>query len=204
MIKNIVFDMGRVLVDYDPVRVCRQRTKSEEEVEAVRKALFQSEEWILLDEDMITEEEAMDRVKRRLPNEHLRQLADWSMAHWHEYNLDPKEGMEELIQELKEKGYQIYLCSNVSLRFFEFKDRIPGIQFFDGILISAKERLIKPNPAIYQRLFEKFSICPEESFFIDDLPANIESSKKCGMNGYCFADGSVENLRICFKEKSIL
>ncbi len=204
MIWNIVFDMGKVLVGYDPVAVCRQYTDSEDDIELLRKELFASREWVLLDEGTITEEEAMRRVRGRLPDQRMRDMADACMAHWHEYNIIPTDEMGDLVKELKEKGYGIYLCSNMSLRLRVFEDRLPGIRYFDGILVSAEEKLLKPDPAIYERLFEKFGIKASESYFIDDLPANIEGAKKCGMDGYCFADGDIARLRAELKRRKIL
>lgn len=195
MIRNIVFDMGRVLLNYDPLKVCWQYTDSEEDVKRMDQALFSSPEWILLDNGLITEDEAMAIVKGRLEEDRLKEMAHQCMAHWHEYNISPKEGMGELVRDLKEKGYRIYLCSNASHRLRVYQNEIPGIQLFDGILVSAEERLLKPDPAIYQRLFDKFSIAPEESYFIDDLKANIDGAKEAGMDGYCFADGDVERLK---------
>lgn len=200
MIKNIVFDMGKVLMDYEPVKVCRQFTDREEDVALMEKELFSSREWVLLDQGTITEEEAMERVKRRLPDERLRTLVEDCMQHWHEYNISPKPGMEALVTELKEKGFGIYLCSNASLRLRVYENRLPGIEYFDGTLVSAEEHLLKPDPAIYERLFEKYSLQPEECFFIDDIEANIEGAGQCGMAGYCFADGDVEKLRQYLRE----
>lgn len=204
MIKNIVFDMGRVLLDYEPLKVCRQYTDRTDEVEQLDRALFSSPEWVLLDRGDITEEEAMAVVRERLPNERLKHMADLCMAHWHEYNISPMQGMGELVKEIKERGYHIYLCSNASLRLRVFMNRIPGIEYFDGVLISAEERLLKPEPAIYMRLFEKFSIRPEESFFIDDLIANIEGAKACGMDGYCFADQDTGRLKAALCELGVV
>ena len=108
------------------------------------------------------------------------------------------------MKELKEKGCGIYLCSNCSVRLRVFEQEIPGIEYFDGTLVSAEEKLAKPNPAIYERLFEKFHLKAEECFFIDDRQDNIDSAKGCGMDGYCFADGNVERLRAYMGEMEIL
>ncbi|MGI6055269.1 MAG: HAD family hydrolase [Clostridium sp.] len=204
MIRNMVFDMGRVLLDYDPVGVCRHYTEDESAIGIIRRELFESEEWRLLDLGAIGEEEALKRVFRRLPEESLKILARKSLEHWHEFNLTPKPGMGELVRELKERGLGIYLCSNASLRLRVFEWMIPGIECFDGTLVSAEERLVKPDPAIYQRLFEKFSLKPEECFFIDDLSANIAGAERCGMEGYCFFDGDVGRLRKILRERGIL
>lgn len=204
MIRNIVFDMGMVLLEYDPVKVCWEYTDNPEDVEWMRRELFESKEWSLLDEGTLTDAQALERVQKRLPNEHLRWLAKESLEHWHEYNIWAKPGMGELVKELKEKGYGIYLCSNCSVRLRVFEHEIPGIEYFDGTLVSAEEKLAKPNPAIYERLFEKFHIKAEECFFIDDRQDNIDSAKGCGMDGYCFADGNVERLRAYMEEMEIL
>lgn len=195
MIRNIVFDMGRVLLDYEPIKVCYVYTNDESEIGRLRDELFFSEEWMLLDKGEITEEEALERIGKRLQSDRLRRLAKLCLDHWHEYNISPKPGMEELVRDLKDKGYRIYLCSNASHRLRVFEDQIPGSRYFDGTIVSAEERLLKPDPAIYRRLFEKYSLLPKESFFIDDLPENIEGARSCGMDGYCFSDGDVETLR---------
>lgn len=204
MIRNIVFDMGRVLLEYDPIKVCFEYTDSKEDVQKIDKALFSSPEWIMLDKGVITEEQAMEIVRSRLNDQRLRDMADQCMANWHIYNIHPKEGMKELVQELKGRGHRIYLCSNASLRLRVYENQIPGIEHFDGVLVSAEEQLIKPDTAIYQRLFEKFQLLPEESYFIDDLQVNIDGAKEAGMDGYCFADGDVVRLREKLKELAIL
>ena len=126
MIKNIVFDMGRVLLDYDAVRVCWQYTDSSEDVELMSRELFFAEEWVLLDRGTITEEEALRRVQKRLPDERTREMARLCLAHWHEFNIEPKPGMRELVMQIKEAGCAVYLCSNASHRLRVFEKEIPG------------------------------------------------------------------------------
>ena len=87
MIRNIVFDMGMVLLEYDPVKVCWEYTDNPEDVEWMHRELFDSKEWSLLDEGTLTDAQALERVQKRLPNEHLRWLAKESLEHWHEYNI---------------------------------------------------------------------------------------------------------------------
>ena len=195
MIRNVVFDMGKVLLDYDAVAVCRQYTQDAGEIGLIRRELFEGPEWELLDQGLITEAEAIKRVGGRLADGRLVRLAEECLAHWHEYNLSPVPGMDGLVRDLKQAGYGIYLCSNVSLRFRVFEKEMPGTAYFDGMLISAEEKLVKPDPAIYERLFSRFHLRPEECFFIDDLPANIEAARRCGMDGYCFTDGDEAALR---------
>lgn len=194
MIKNIVFDMGKVLVDYDSMRVCAHYIEDAHDRKQVRTAVFVSPEWLLLDMGVISEEQALKQICGRLP-ERLHEAAGLCMRDWHKYCMRPIREMAPVIRSLKTRGYGIYLCSNASMRLLEcYKEVIPAIDCFDGILFSAPEKCIKPQREIYERLFERFGLCPEECFFIDDLALNIEGAGACGMDGYCFSDGDIEKL----------
>ena len=186
--------MGKVLLNYDAYRCCRQFLEDPKDQEIMANYLFSSGEWILLDMGVMSEEQAMRRIKHRLPS-HLHEAADLCMEHWHEYCMWPIDGMKELVAELKQKGYRIYLCSNASLRMTAHQQLIPGIEYFDGVLFSAEVRCMKPQKEMYDHLFCRFRLKPEECFFIDDLDINIEGAKACGMDGYCFADEDVTALK---------
>lgn len=194
MIKQIVFDMGKVLVDYVPDAVCRHYMTDEQEIQEVCTSVFVSPEWVLLDMGVMEEEEALARMQSRLRTEHAREMAALCFWHWHEYNMWTMEGMEELLKRLHEAGYGIYLCSNASVRLLTCYPKVlPGIPYFDGILFSAAEKCIKPQKEIYERLFERYHLKPEECYFIDDQPLNIQGAERCGMAGYVY-DGDREKL----------
>lgn len=196
MIKNIVFDMGKVLLDYDSERVCRHFIKDEAERKKVETAVFISPEWILMDMGVLSDEDGLARMVKRLDTDHEKEMARICLEHWHEYCMWEKDGMADLVKELKADGYGIYLCSNASARLLScYRDVIPGIEYFDGVLFSAEVKCMKPQKEMYVHLFERFDLKPEECFFIDDLQMNIDGARDCGMDGYCFADGDVEKLR---------
>lgn len=196
MIKNIVFDMGNVLVRYDSMRVCSQYIEDEDEKRLVNTSVFVSPEWLMLDMGLISEEEALKKMQARLPGAHAKEMAKLCLEHWHEYCMWEIEGMRDLVKELKERGFGIYLCSNASLRMLScYRQVIPAIELFDGVLFSAEVKCMKPQKEMYHHLYERFRLKPEECFFVDDLPANIQGARETGMNGYCFADGNVEKLK---------
>lgn len=196
MIKNIVFDMGQVLVGYDGDLVCRHFIEDENERREVNTAVFLSPEWVFLDMGVMPEETALKKMQSRLDTEHKREMAALCFYHWHEYNMKAKEGMEELVRWLKSMGYGIYLCSNASVRLLTcYKEIIPAVECFDGLLFSAEVLCIKPQKEMYEHLFKRFHLKPEECFFIDDLDLNIEGARACGMDGYCFKDGDVAGLK---------
>ena len=110
------------------------------------------------------------------------------------------EGMGDLVRRLKAAGYGIYLCSNASVRLsLCWQKVIPAAEMFDGILFSGPEKCMKPQKEIYERLFARFSLKPEECVFIDDQPLNIQGSEECGMRGYVY-DGNRERLEMWLTE----
>ena len=74
---------------------------------------------------------------------------------------------------------------------------------FDGVLISADYKLLKPEKEIYLALYDKFSLKPEECYFIDDVQKNIDGAKATGMDGHCYYHGDIEILRTAMREKGI-
>lgn len=194
-IKNIVFDMGKVLVGYDAMRACRAYLDDEADQELVCSVVFVSPEWVFLDMGIISDEEALGRMYARLP-ERLYEAARLCMENWHRHCMWTMTEMEPVVRRLKARGFGIYLCSNAAIRLTEcYPDVIPAIDCFDGVLFSAEEKCIKPQEMIYERLFDRFDLIPGECFFIDDVQMNIDGARKCGMDGYCFADGDIEKLK---------
>lgn len=96
-------------------RVCRHFSEDEALIRKVSTAVFVSPEWLMLDMG-ISEEEGLSQILARLDSGGGEGTGEKKLAHWHEYNMYHKEGMEELVRELKEEGYRIYLCSNASVR----------------------------------------------------------------------------------------
>ena len=184
MIKNILFDMGNVLIYFDRNLFMDRLGLEEADKKLLTRELFLSLEWARMDRGSLVEPQAVESISRRLP-ERLHDAAEKLVSHWDE-PLIPVPGMYELIRELKSAGYGIYLLSNASLRQHEYWPRIEASQFFDGTLISADEGLMKPQPEIYRLILERFGLKAEESFFIDDLPSNIEGAFYCNMPGAVF------------------
>lgn len=184
MIKNILFDMGNVLIHFDRKAFLDRLDITEEEKQLLLREVFLSVEWVQMDRGTLCEETAEPLMCQRLP-EHLHGAVHQLVSLWDEPML-PVAGMAELVEELKSNGYGIYLLSNASIRQHIYWPRIPGWQFFDGKVISADEKVMKPHPDYYRIALERFSLKPEECFFIDDVPANIEGARYCGIPGAVF------------------
>ncbi len=184
MIRNIVFDMGGVLIAWDPARIVARLGLSGEDARLLRREVFQSVEWVSLDRGTLSEREALERFSRRLP-ERLHEAAIRCVYWWKE-ELWPTEGMAELIRELDSLGYGIYLLSNATSALHGYFPRIPGAEHFRGLLVSADWKLLKPQREIYEKLFSEQKLEPAECLFLDDYPPNVEGAERCGMPGLVF------------------
>lgn len=199
MIKNIVFDMGNVLIDFSPKEYLSEIIEDPLVVEKVYQEMFCHSEWSELDRGAVSEDEALASISARIPA--YKEYVKHVMTTWFK-KLKPIEGMFELVRDLRQQGYQIYLLSNASPRIYEYMHNIPAIQFFDGYLISCDIRVNKPDLKIYQSLMCKYDLIAEECIFIDDLARNVDGAKAAGWQGYVFK-GAVD-LRHYFIEKHIL
>ena len=186
MIKNIILDMGGVLMRFDTKALIERLGLSEEDSRILHREVFMSLEWARQDRGSLTEEEACASICARTP-EHLHTAVKDLIYRW-ERPILPIEGMEALLKSLKQNGYRIYLLSNANSRQHVYWPDVPGSQYFDGTLISADVKLVKPQPEIYHLACTTFHLVPEECAYIDDLPLNAEGAYYIGMHAFVFHD----------------
>ena len=193
MIRNIVFDMGNVLVVFDPQRFMdNEGITDPKDRELINRELFHNIEWAQMDLGVLTEETAEPLVLKRIPDrlkEHVSRLLHQWWA-----RRECIDGMEALVRELKEAGYKIYLLSNASVKQHIYWPQFEMSKQFDGKLISCDLGIVKPNPEIYRRFTDKFGLKPEECLFVDDMTANAAAAVSCGWKGIVF-QGSADDLR---------
>lgn len=184
MIKNIVFDMGNVLLDYNPEVPLDAFCKTEEEKAVIRKELFGGPEWIQGDLGNMTNEERYESVKQRVPEAVYPALKkcvyEWDIC------MKPIPGAMEFCEYIRQKGCGLYVLSNASDAFYDYFPKFAPLDFFDGIVVSADIHIIKPDIRIYQHLLEIYHLVPEECLFIDDREDNVEGAKQVGMSGEVF------------------
>jgi putative hydrolase of the HAD superfamily len=185
MIQNIVFDMGGVLLRFEPELFVSRYTDSEEDRTLLVREVYRSCEWVQLDRGSLTGEEVWQAVCARLP-ERLHGIARKLIFEWDQPAPLPVEGMEELVRELRGNGYGIYLLSNAGVRHHEYWQHLPVSKLFDKTVISADLLLLKPEKEIYEELYRQCGLDPAECLFIDDLPTNIEGARCTGMDGCVF------------------
>lgn len=184
MLKNIIFDFGNVIMNYNPDEILNHYELSPEDHDLIRKTIFESKEWGEIDSGKITEEEATEIFISKVPDK-LKSKVKQIMATWPE-NVDFYEPVFNYMEELRKQGYKIYGLSNTGMQFANFVKNSEMGNYFDGYVFSAQEKLMKPDRRIYERLIARYILNPEESIFIDDLKANTDAAKKLGMLAFTF------------------
>lgn len=201
MIKNIVFDMGGVILEFNLKKTVEKEFVPEYHDVIYEHVFGENSVWKTLDEGIYTYDQVIPGILEKLPSE-LHEKVSAMVTDFYDY-MPPFPETYELIKELKEKGYKIYLLSNATPRFFDRFLDVPAFKYFDGFFISALYKLLKPNREIYEAFCNKFSLDPTECFFIDDLEANIEGAKKYGMKGFVFKAPDTTELRKALREQGV-
>lgn len=184
MIRNIIFDIGNVLTDFRWKEFLKDKGFDDEMITRIAKASVESPLWKEFDRGVLDGEELMLRFIDSDPEigEELHKAYDdiHGMVTIRDYAIG-------WVQELKTKGYKVWYLSNFSEKAEkECADSIAFIPYMDGGILSWKDKLIKPDPKIYQLLMERFGLVAQECVFIDDLPENVQGAIDQGMHGIVF------------------
>ena len=175
MIKNIIFDLGNVLLSFKPEEFLLQFTSDKEYIKQFVTKITRSKLWLDLDRGFESLENAEIIFISRYPEEE--ELISLFFKHWMEM-LTPIEENISILLDLSESGYNTYILSNYIKEAFKFvKEKFDFFTLFDGQIISGEENVIKPEKAIYETLLRRYQLIPEESLFIDDV-FFFEASKK--------------------------
>lgn len=189
--KNIIFDFGNVLAAFKEEELSHRFCTTEANNRLFKKLVFDN--WQSLDEGSVELSDYIETALSQTP-EHLKTDISNYFNTWYKH-LIPLTDTWDFVKELKEAGYSVYILSNAPVQFAEHAAECYGVvKEFDGIVFSAPIRLVKPEPEIYQYLFNTYHLKPEECFFIDDKPSNIEAGKALGMNGIIFT-GNIEAVK---------
>ena len=183
--RNVVFDMGGVLLRWEPEVYARNVTDNDEDAGLVLEALFKGSAWTLSDAGVFGPETVLMEACHALP-ERLHGAAAEALRRFPSMQAVIPE-VNELGRRLKERGYGVYILSNVSSRFrSEFAPRIPLCDVADGALVSAEEHMMKPDPIIFLRFCERFGVEPASCLFVDDTAVNCVGAERAGMHAFHF------------------
>lgn len=177
--KNIIFDIGNVLLSFQPERFLKQYY-DEKTMGDLLTIIFCSDEWLELDLGNLTIDETINIFSKRNP--HYKEEIYFILKHWTEM-MTPIQENVDIAYKLKEKGYSLYILSNFHEEAIkEMYNKYPFFTIFDGGVISAYEHIMKPNPKFYQILLDRYHLNPHECLFIDDMLANVTIANRLGIS----------------------
>lgn len=176
--KTIVFDLGGVLIDWNPRYLYKKMFASADEMEYFLANICPPQWNALLDAGRPFAE-ALAEAKAKFPA-YAAQIDAYG-ARWGEMLGGAVEGSVAVLRDVKAKGYPLYALTNWSAETFPVaQEKYAFLTWFDGVLVSGAEKLAKPDPAIYKRLLAKFNLRADECIFIDDNEANVAAARKLG------------------------
>ena len=184
MIRNVVFDMGNVILDFSAKRYLDTWVEAEADKALLMRELFDSIEWVMTDHGTLDNKGLCSAVCARVP-QRLHAAVGNIIAHWWE-DMPVLPGMEELIRGLLEEGYRLYVLSNVGEYHSLLQPKIPHIERFSGVFFSSQWKMLKPEVEIYRTFCAHFGLVPDECLFIDDRKDNAYGAQRIGMHGLAY------------------
>ena len=188
MIKNIIFDIGNVIVRWDPLLVMKRTFPDHKNPSEMVEKICKNPLWYDLNLGKITEEEAIHQYSKLL-NETKETMTQ--LMHHVKTTQTLLPGSVELIKKLHHKGYNLTILSdNVNEVITHLKKTYNFWIYFKGAVISSEVGYLKPQPEIFLTLIEKCDLIPGETLFFDDLVKNVEGARKLGIHAILFKDAA--------------
>ncbi len=195
MIKNIIFDLGGVIINYDKNKIINEFAKTDEEKNYLMEKNFKAPEWEKCDLGKITNKEACDLINNRENNIYLEMTKDFWQRWYKTQNIN--EEVVEIAKKLKSKGYNLYVLSNMANSTYEYFRAHEFFKLCTGIIISAQEHVKKPNEKIFNILLNRYNLIADECLFIDDddTGKSYENANRLGIQGRRVIPNRSEDIR---------
>ncbi len=188
--KNIIFDYGNTIAAFEPRDIIKKfGIKDEQKITLLCDKAFDRKYWDKLDIGTLSQEDFIKNVKAELPHA-LHNVAEQICNGWIN-RLPYIDGIEKLIERLKNDGFKLYILSNISKHFSQNRKETGIFKMFDGLVFSAEISMVKPDRNIFEYILNKYSLVPEETVFIDDNADNINAANRLNIKAYLF-DGNAD------------
>lgn len=187
-IKNVVFDLGGVMINYNPRQFIADLGYDKEKGDVLCDAIFHDPAWVDMDRGInTTYHMAVEKFVEHHPELEF-EIRDFFKPNWMEvYKV--KEDTEQILYNWVAQRCDIYILTNYAADGFEYVwNKFPFFRKAKGAVCSSLVHCIKPEPEIYQILLDRYGLVPEETVFIDDYPPNIEAAEKLGIHGFVFTN----------------
>jgi HAD superfamily hydrolase (TIGR01509 family) len=188
MVRNVIFDLGGVVLDWNPDRLIAQFQPQAELQAAFKASLFGHADWKAFDRGGLTEPELIDRLMSRLRMPRLEVLALLDATR---DSLVEKPDTVRLIRDLQRRQVPLYCLSNMPAAMYVHLQRQHAFwDAFSGIVISGEVKMMKPELEVFEHLLETFGLQAAESVFIDDVLVNVEAARQVGIHAIMFQDAA--------------
>ena len=189
MIKNVIFDLGNVLIDFKPIKYIKSLGYDDEKALEIFNKTIKDSIWADMDRGIYRDKESYVKAFKTKYPEIQDDIDKFLGGPWIENVIFPLKDNLKMIDLVKEKGLKYYILSNYPKDAFEYTyDMCPFIQNAYGMVISYDVLTIKPDKNIYLKLLDKYGLKANECLFIDDLDINVEGAKSVGINAFVFKD----------------
>lgn len=180
MIKNLVFDLGNVLIEWNSEKILTYFEPEEVRRQVLRQAIFESGVWHKTDKGELSLKAACDEVLTHLDTSYHSATRN-IFYHWYEV-VQVYSDLQERIQLWSNQGYRIYILSTTCEIFYHIEKAglLPIYPLLSGYILSSEVGVVKPEPEIYRKLLKKYTLNPAESVFIDDIQANLDTANELG------------------------
>lgn len=186
-VTTVVFDLGGVLIDWDPRYLYRQLLPTDEAIEAFLDEVGFPGWNHAVDAGRSTWADAVDALSGSHP--HHRHLIEAYPSRFAETLGGPIEGSVEVLRELHDLGLRLLGLTNWSAETFPVAlERFDFLDLFDDIVVSGAERVAKPDPEIFALLVRRHGLDPSRTLFVDDKQANVDAARRAGLVGLLFTD----------------
>ncbi len=190
MIKNILFDFGRTLVEHPEDGAGRRIIKEsgitdENDIRLVQKVIFNVDKYLnRLDEDSLDREDYKTQIKQELPEKFHNAVP--LISDYHIDRLPLLKDTVYMLEKLKNDGFKLFITSNLDLLHASQMPNHQIAKYFDGMVFSSQIKARKPFKEFFEIALEKFGVNREECLFVDDLKENVDGAENCGIEGFVF------------------
>lgn len=182
---TVLFDIGRVLLDWDPRYYYARRFPGDADALERFVTHVVGTDWIRSVDAGKPIDVAIEERSREFP-EHAHLVREWK-AGWPEMLRGEIAGTVAILDELRSRGRRVTALSNFSAEAWPWATaRFPFLGWFEGVVISGEVGVAKPDPAIYRIAIERLALEPERTLFVDDMPVNVEAARACGIEAVVF------------------
>ena len=199
-IDAVVFDLGGVLIDWNPRHLYRKLIEDEAKMERFPSEICSPVWNVTLDAGRSFDDGIAELLRRHPEEGDL--IRAWK-TRWEEMLGGPIDGTVALLEELHAAGMALHALTNWSAETFPIgRKRFSFLDCFRTILVSGQEKLVKPDPRIFHLLVERTGVVPQRTAFIDDSQANAEAAHRCGFHAIRFTDA--DDLRARLADLGVL